>query len=302
MGITFAGAICFVLASAENAEASKPLPFFSLQEDFVQPAVCVACASPTNGTANQFPENLQSPLLDFDPCDACHYPIRNSQPLSANDKVQLLHAVEQLQSRVLTFSQRANAFQKQDARYQQAVSSFWKVEAREGTGSIQAAYTLIQQANDWLADLENEARSGFWQQSRPTQPIKAILAVNGLPKLKSVSLPCDSLFILIPSRQSQALDNPGLVNPLMPVMQAKHRRGPPMMVFYMDSEIMRRLPLGQSPFCFRMMAHMRGNLSLNAAFSQMGCSHSFVKEPTVVVQSVYNRIGGYALSVIRNLV
>jgi hypothetical protein len=299
-GIILAGVVCFALAAVENAQAISPSPTLSTENSLLEQAICLACASQNTSPITQPSTLFQSQPSHFDPCDACHYSLSQAQSLSAEDKAKLLRAVRELQSRILTFSRTANAFQQQDARYQKAVANLWQAESAGRADSFLAVYALISQANHWLADLENEARSGFWRPSEKNHPIKFILVRYDSLKLKAVSLPLGTVFILIPPGEDQSLPSWRMVNPIPPVMLAIHRRGPPVIVVHMDSEITRRLSLGQSPLCFRMAAHMRGGLSLNAVFFPIRRSQSFVKEPAVVVQSACYRIGGYALFVVRN--
>lgn len=107
-----------------------------------------------------FPPNLQPLATDCGECHPNQAAIRH-----APDDLNLSQMVNELETRILAFSESANNSQKKDYRYQQVLDQFWQV--RQGIYATSPARmdhvrALLSHSIFLLNELEREASSGFW--------------------------------------------------------------------------------------------------------------------------------------------
>jgi hypothetical protein len=220
------------LTFADHAQANAP-PLDQYLPETLGYSSCLACS------ADPSLQNDHPPSTFYDPCDACHLQLRPPSQMILGD-------IERLQGHILSFGRTANTFQKQDQRYKLVLEDFQQAKAALRSGSLEIASAYLHHANDLLAQLENEGRSGYW-----VKPQKTAVSV-GLISLREPLPVVHSLPVLTLTRMEIHLvdSSPALPIRLLWLTEARRRGPPERFVFLVESKW--RLPLlgVQSPFCF----------------------------------------------------
>jgi hypothetical protein len=238
-----------VLSEVGHAQAEEIQIDISSQSPSLSPSfLCLACPSQNTPTFTQ---------SSADPCKACHMGAKQIRYLmTREEQIALELELKTLQARILSYGNQANAFQKQDDRYQTALENLWDAQSAQRLGSVEQAYALIAQANQHLGDLENEDASGFWTSSPQHQTSYAVMA--SLLTSPTPVIHLGYVIMLTTDLEPCSLDKHLILNIPLRRILAIHRRGPPAFHLHIPFEMNRRLSNTGSPFYFRVLADMRG--------------------------------------------
>lgn len=209
----------FILDSRTALAADPPVLSLQLELD------CSICHTDfpiqTVGTAHFSP----------DPCDACHDEAPKEDRIISPG--ELGRDLANLESSFAIFGRWDNPLQRNDTRYRVAMDQMWQAKyligAADETGELLEVQSLIIDSGAALAQLEAEAKWGFWESlDSPELPSDAIMSRVPSPIPLDGHILGDRLAYLVPpSEYGPTLDLAGLLVLSLCVLLVALRRAPP---------------------------------------------------------------------------
>lgn len=249
LAIALLGVGVLYILDAQNAQAAE-LP--TTQNPLI--VECSSCHSITPRLTSQM-------AFPADPCDACHDEAPAEDRIIAPENVG--RNLAQLEGRFATFGRWDNPIQKLDPRYRAAMDQFWQAKllfgAADQSVDLLDVQTLIENAEVSLAQLENEAKWGFWESlDGPEMPTEAITSSQPSPVPIEGHTLGDRLPVLrAPTEYGASLELAGLLVLSLCVLLVALRRAPPSephnIILNTNLPIRRRgSGNGRSPFLFAL--------------------------------------------------